>query len=250
MHQILVDLTFSTEKRFLNVQFKLFWIWTCHFIHSIFSSLYMNCIHVLWYLAWKSLIWIWLTYSEITLWISQIFSQVHFFFEIKNNRFKANIKPWGLQNKFTGRCVPLFSLSRHLQWTHFATNLWIRSNLLNMMSGRVLTLARNGRNDWKSISDTFRQLWYYSKFICLNRIKWERKLNKPWLHIVSFTIVFFYTLHLLIVWCPWLRSHQKIFSDFLIALFIIPPANKVWGVYSDPYVRPFVFVCPSVPPNL
>ena len=21
---------------------------------------------------------------------------------------------------------------------------------------------------------------------------------------------------------------------------MIPPANKVWGVYSDPYVRPFV----------
>ena len=31
--------------------------------------------------------------------------------------------------------------------------------------------------------------------------------------------------------------------------YIYTPANKVWGVYSDPYVRPFVgsFVRPSLP---
>ena len=34
-------------------------------------------------------------------------------------------------------------------------------------------------------------------------------------------------------------------------IFIIPPANEVAGVYSDPYVRPFVrsSVCPSVRPS-
>ena len=193
----------------ISIQYLVHCIWIVYMYYDIWHE--------------KSLIWIWLTYSEITLWISQIFSQVHFFFEIKNNRFKANIKPWGLQNKFTGRCVPLFSLSRHLQWTHFATNLWIRSNLLNMMSGRVLTLARNGRNDWKSISDTFRQLWYYSKFICLNRIKWERKLNKPWLHIVSFTIVFFLYVA---------------FINSLVSLIAFSPIDFFWFSNSTVYYTP------------
>ena len=38
------------------------------------------------------------------------------------------------------------------------------------------------------------------------------------------------------------------FHNFLSMRLIIPPANEVAGVYSDPYVCPFVR--PSVPPNL
>ena len=46
-----------------------------------------------------------------------------------------------------------------------------------------------------------------------------------------------------------------IFYEYSRSYFYTPhkqsfytPANKVWGVYSDPYVRPFVR--PPVPPNL
>ena len=39
-------------------------------------------------------------------------------------------------------------------------------------------------------------------------------------------------------------SISKLFSEYTdktsISIIIISPANKVWGVYSDPYVRPFV----------
>ena len=44
------------------------------------------------------------------------------------------------------------------------------------------------------------------------------------------------------------RGMKIILTGFIFEI-IIPPANKVAGVYSDPYVRPFVrsFVRPSVP---
>ena len=37
-------------------------------------------------------------------------------------------------------------------------------------------------------------------------------------------------------------------KHWYMGMFFILPANKVWGVYSDPYVRPFVrsFVRPSL----
>ena len=48
----------------------------------------------------------------------------------------------------------------------------------------------------------------------------------------------------------------KYFILMVIIGVIIPPANKVTGVYSDPYVRPSIrsfvrsFIRPSIPPNL
>ena len=49
--------------------------------------------------------------------------------------------------------------------------------------------------------------------------------------------------------CSWNLKKIKAFSNIysLVHVLVIPPANEVAGVYSDPYVRPFV--CSSVRPS-